>query len=263
MFPLTTIHYTTLHYTYALTNSKFSFAGIFHVIRAFEDDAVVHVDDSVDPIRDLETIQHELCLKDLQGLQQAVDRAKEAIRKEKGIARAGEVPLGESFVSAWNKCVKLLEDKTFIASGDFTNLEVDIIKHQFGGSLITTKPVIYIINLSKKDFIRKRNKWLGPIGTWVKEHGGGMCIPMSVEFEEELYALRDLPDQAKQFLDEATAEAEALGLKGPNFVAKSGLPKIIKQGYKQLNLINFLTAGEKEVRAWTGERASERANERK
>ena len=159
--------------------------------------------------------------------------------------------MSETFVPARDKCLALLNASTPISTGEFTNAEVDLIKHEFGNSLITTKPMIYVINLSKKDFIRKRNKWLGPIGNWVKEHGGGLCIPMSVEFEEDLWGLRDFPDQQEQFLKDATAEAAALGLTGPQFVAKSTLPRIIKTGYKTLNLINFLTAGEKEVKAWT------------
>lgn len=98
-------------------------------------------------------------------------------------------------------------------TGDFTGSEVEQIADNL--SLITTKPVIYIINLSKRDFIRKRNKWLGKIQEWVKSHGGGICIPMSIEFEEEVYGLKDFPDQQKALLDECTAEAVALGLTGP------------------------------------------------
>jgi GTP-binding protein YchF len=223
--------------------------GIFHVMRCFEDEAVVHVDDSVDPVRDLETIQGELCAKDLKFLEASVEKEVSRVRKEKGLARAAEVTLDESFVSATNKVRELLEAKISVYTGDFTNAEVIVIAEKL--ELITTKPMVYIVNLSKRDFIKKRNKWLSKIMEWVKTHGGGTCIPMSIEFEEELYALRDYPDQAKAFLDECTAEATALGLTGPQFVAKSALPRIIKTGFKELNLINFLTAGEKEVRAWT------------
>jgi len=77
--------------------------GIFHVIRCFEDDAVVHVDDSVDPIRDLETIQGELCAKDLKFLDKSIEDQIVKIRKEKGLSRAAEVPIGEHFKSATEK----------------------------------------------------------------------------------------------------------------------------------------------------------------
>ncbi|GMH84890.1 hypothetical protein TrVE_jg5949 [Triparma verrucosa] len=223
--------------------------GIFHVLRAFEDDAIVHVDDSVDPIRDLETIQSELCLKDIQSLEKTLADKTAAVRKEKGLGRSAEVTLPEHFQTTFDKVKALLEANKAVSTGEFTNIEVEIVKEEF--NLITTKPIIYVINLSKRDFVRKRNKWLGKIGDWVKAHGGGLCIPFSVEFEEELFGLKDYPDQQKAFLDECTADAAAVGLTGPQFKAKSILPRIIKTGYKQLNLINFLTAGEKEVKAWT------------
>ena len=197
----------------------------------------------------METIQSELCLKDLSTLDSAVQIETDNIRKAKGLSRAAEVPLSDAFNSTHTKIRTLLESNTPVSLGDFTNQEIEIVKDKF--SLITTKPIMYIVNLSKRDFIRKRNKWLGKIGDWVKEHGGGICIPFSVEFEEELWGLRDYPDQKKAFLDECTEEAAKVGLTGPQLKAKSVLPRIIKTGYKQLNLINFLTAGEKEVKAWT------------
>ena len=81
--------------------------GIFHVIRCFEDDAVVHVDDSVDPIRDLETIQGELCAKDLKFLEKSIDEETIRIRKEKGLPKGAEVPLGEGFETAVEKVRRL------------------------------------------------------------------------------------------------------------------------------------------------------------
>ena len=223
--------------------------GIFHVVRAFENDAVVHVDDSVDPIRDLETIQSELCKKDLAQLEKDVEREKDAFKKSKGLARAAECKLDEAFEGAYAKCKALLEANTAVQTGDFTNAEVEVVKEKF--SMITTKPIIYVINLTQGDFIRKRNKWLGKISAWVKDHGGGLCIPMSIEFEEELWGMRSDPASQKSFLADCTKEAADLGLTGPQFEAKSILPRIIKTGFKQLNLINFLTAGEKECKSWT------------
>jgi len=145
--------------------------GIFHVVRAFESDEVVHVDDSVDPIRDLETIVSELCLKDLGMLESAVQKETESVRKEKGLGRKAEVPLSDAFKGTMDKVRTLLESNTAVSCGSFTNTEIDIVKDKF--ELITTKPIIYCVNLSKRDYIRKRNKWLGKIGDWVKAHGGG------------------------------------------------------------------------------------------
>ena len=105
--------------------------------------------------------------------------------------------------------------------------------------MITTKPIIYLVNLSKKNFIAKKSKWLPRIADWVTSHGGGTVIPFSVEYEEEVFgAFQAGGAAAKQ---EVIAAHQG---------TKSVLPRIIKCGYKELNLIYFFTAGEKEVRAW-------------
>lgn len=162
--------------------------GIFHLVRAFDSDEVVHVDDSVDPIRDLETIQGELCLKDLSTLESVLENEKNAVRKAKGIAKSTDPPLSDLFKGAYEKCLDLLKKNTPVQAGEFTSGEVDLIKDW---SLITTKPQIIIVNLSKKNFIRKGSKWLGKIQEWVKEHGDGQIIPMSCEFEQEYFDLKD------------------------------------------------------------------------
>eukprot|EP00578_Thalassiosira_sp_NH16_P008084 CAMPEP_0181106148 /NCGR_PEP_ID=MMETSP1071-20121207/16375_1 /TAXON_ID=35127 /ORGANISM="Thalassiosira sp., Strain NH16" /LENGTH=428 /DNA_ID=CAMNT_0023189531 /DNA_START=94 /DNA_END=1380 /DNA_ORIENTATION=- len=223
--------------------------GIFHLVRAFDSDEVIHVDDSVDPIRDLETIQSELCLKDKETLAKVVEKEKDRIRKEKGIARSTEPPLGETFQSAYNKCLKLIESNTPVQTHeDFSMGEVDIIR-DFG--LITTKPQIYVVNMSKKNFMRKGSKWLPKIQTWVNEHGGGQIIPMSCEFEQELMDLQDDKDAQKAFIQQCDDEVKAMGLSGPGFAIKSVVPRLIRSGRQSLCLQSFYTAGPKEVRAWT------------
>ena len=168
--------------------------GIFHLVRAFDDDDIVHVDDSVDPIRDLDTIQGELCAKDRETMSKTEEREKERIRKEKGMSRQAEVKFSDTFLSAFEKVNKLLEANTPVQTGDFTNGEVELIKDW---SLITTKPQIYVVNLSKKNFIRKASKWLPKIKEWVDSHGGGQVIPMSCEFEQEYWDLKDDPAAQK------------------------------------------------------------------
>jgi len=222
--------------------------GIFHLVRAFDSDEVVHVDDSVDPIRDLETIQGELCLKDLSTLESVLENEKNAVRKAKGIAKSTDPPLSELFMGAYEKCLDLLKKNTPVQAGEFTSGEVDLIKDW---SLITTKPQIIIVNLSKKNFIRKGSKWLGKIQDWVKEHGDGQIIPMSCEFEQEHFDLKDDPAAQQAYLDECTQQARDLGLKGPGFVCKSIVPRLIRSGRQALCLQSFYTAGPKEVRAWT------------
>lgn len=169
--------------------------GIYHLVRAFVDNEVVHVDDSVDPIRDLETIQGELCAKDASGLQAIYDRECERVRKEKGLSKQStNFQLPESFTGAFDKCKQLLESKTPIQTGEFSSTEVDHIRDW---GMITTKPQIYVVNLSQKSFIRKGSKWLPKIAEWVKGHGGGQIIPVSCEFEQNYFDLKDDPENQK------------------------------------------------------------------
>ena len=205
--------------------------GIFHVVRAFDSEEVIHVDDSVDPVRDLETIQAELCAKDMQYLKKAVEQEKLDVKKNP------TMKLSALFISTMDKVEEMLTNNLPIRNGEWTTPEVLVIKEKLG-RLITTKPIVYLVNLSKKDFIRKKNKWLVKIHTWIKEHGGGVMIPFSVEFEQELWDVREDVDATKAFLDSVEG-------------AKSALPKMVVQGYKELNLIYYFTAGEKEVRCWT------------
>ena len=205
--------------------------GVFHVVRAFDSEEVIHVDDSVDPVRDLETIQAELCAKDMEYLKRAVEQEKMDVKKNPTMKLSG------LFTSTMDKVEEMLTNNQPIRTGDWSTPEVEMIKEKLA-RLITTKPIVYLVNLSKRDFVRKKNKWLVKIHAWIKEHGGGVMIPFSVEFERELWDLREDADATKAFLDAAEG-------------AKSALPKMVVQGYKELNLIYYFTAGEKEVRCWT------------
>jgi obg-like ATPase 1 len=205
--------------------------GIFHVVRAFESDEVIHVDDSVDPIRDLETINHELCAKDLTALKRAVTDEEKDVKKSNGMK------LSQLFKDTMEKVETMLQKDLPIRAGEFNTPEVEMIKMKLG-NLITTKPMIYLVNVTKKDFVEKKNKWLVKIHTWIKEHGGGVMIPCSVDFEEKAFEL-------------ANDAAVLAAFEKENANAKSVLNKVIVQGYKELNLIYYFTAGEKEVRCWT------------
>ncbi|KAL0482417.1 Obg-like ATPase [Acrasis kona] len=204
--------------------------GIFHVVRAFENDDVVHVEDSVDPVRDLETIQNELCKKDLEILVRNKQAEEANVRKS-----GGAYKLSPLFNDTFAKIKEMLEKNIPVRDGTWSSGEIELINEKT--QLITTKPVIYLINLTQTDFIRKKNKWLAKIHKWVTEHGGGTMIPFSVEFETNLWKLKDKPEEKESFLKEHGAT--------------SNLPKIITNGYTQLGLIYYFTAGETEVRCWT------------
>ncbi|KAG2446746.1 hypothetical protein HYH02_008307 [Chlamydomonas schloesseri] len=205
--------------------------GIFHVVRAFDNDEVIHVDDSVDPIRDLETIQMELCKKDLEFVEKAEEKEIRDVKK------SPNMKISLVFTSTFEKVKAMLKENKPVRCGEFNTKEVELIREKLD-NLITTKPVVYLVNLSAADFMRKKNKWLAKIHAWIQEHGGGVLIPFSVEWESKLWSLRDDPDGKKAFLDESSG-------------AVSALPKMVVQGFKELNLIYFFTAGETEVRCWT------------
>lgn len=255
--------------------------GVFHVVRAFDSEEVIHVDDSVDPVRDLETIQHELCAKDLAYLKRQVEQEKADVKKNP------TMKLSALFVATMDKVEQLLVENRPARDAEWSTPEVEMIKLKLP-QLITTKPMVYLVNLTKKDFVRKKNKWLVKIHTWIKEHGGGVMIPFSVEFEEELWGLREDEEAQKAMLDAAEGAKSAMpkmvvqvrDSRGPSdakrdtrnpsrfastktesalrpsprgFLTRSR-PRVSSrraQGYKELNLIYYFTAGEKEVRCWT------------
>jgi ribosome-binding ATPase YchF (GTP1/OBG family) len=188
------------------------------------------------------------------------------------LSRSADVPLSDTFKEAYEKCKNLIDANTPVQTHeDFSAAEVELIR-DWGLSTfingtsppippqipphprlfsVTTKPVIYVVNLSQKNFIRKASKWLPKIGEWVKSHGGGQIIPLSCEFEQKLFDMKDDPEGQKAFLEQCKQEAEAAGLKGPQAEVKSMVPRLIRAGRAALCLQSFYTTGPKEVRAWT------------
>eukprot|EP00762_Andalucia_godoyi_P003026 ANDGO_04101.mRNA.1 Obg-like ATPase 1 len=208
--------------------------GIFHMVRAFDAPSVIHVEECVDPVRDLETITHELCQKDLAVLSAAEEREKRDVRK----SSSEGMKLSGLFIATMAKVRSMLEGDRPVKDGEWTVPEIELIKDKLP-DLVTTKPQVYLVNLSRDEYIRKRSKWLKPIAEWVAAHGGGAVIPVSVEWEEEYAALGDSEQ----------AQAEMCARDGNG--VKSALPRIITEGFRCLDLIFFITAGEKEVRCWT------------
>ena len=207
--------------------------GLYHVVRAFENEEVTHVDDSIDPVRDLETITSELCKKDLAYV--ATCRAE----REKDVKKNPTMKLPPVFFSVMDKVVELLEDNKPINKHVWTNPEIEKI-NELIPQCITTKPMVYLVNISRSDYVRGGNKFLPKVKAWVEAHGGGLVIPFSIEFEEEY----------KTYLKAGNVEA-VKAMEEETKGRGSILPRIIKCGYKQLNLQYYFTAGEKEVRCWT------------
>lgn len=199
--------------------------AIVHVVRCFEDTNITHVDGSVDPVRDIETINLELIFSDLEMIDRRIERTKKAMKGDKTLA--GELALYERVREA-------LEAGKLAKSLDYTNDELAIMKDVF---LITMKPVIYAANVAEDDFSKgiENNTLLARVKEYAKGEDSEV-MPVSARIEEEISQLEE--EERGMFLEE-------LGM------TESGLDRLIKASYSLLGLISYLTAGEPEVRAWT------------
>ena len=198
--------------------------AIVEVVRCFDDSNVVHVDGSVDPIRDIETINLELIFADIETVNKRLDKARKNLKADKKYQQ--EIDLLE-------KIKENLENGVSARALEFNEEEQVLVKDMF---LLTTKPILYIANISEEQIENAEND---KMVLKVKEYAAkekAEVIPLCVKIEEELSGLED--EDKKEML-------EALGLE------ESGLDKVIKKSYDLLGLMSFLTAGEPEVRAWT------------
>jgi len=214
--------------------------GLFHIVRAFENPEVVHVDESVDPIRDMETIIHELCAKDLKYLEKQKGVYELEIKKDP------KKKLPPVFHKVFDTCLELLNADKPLRAGEWNLEEIAKINECIPQAL-TLKPMVYLVNLDSRSYIRKANKWLPLIADWVRDHGGGQVIPMSVDWEQELWKLKDDPAAQEEFLKGGGVPLPP----GPMGQLKTILPRCIKVGYNVLNLRYYFTAGDTEVRSWT------------
>ena len=198
--------------------------AICHVVRCFENENVVHVDGDIDPIRDAETINLELIFADIETIDKRIDKAKKMLKADKKYQL--ELDLLE-------KIKANLENNSPVRAMNFNEDEKEIMKDFF---LLTSKPIIYIANISEEQIENPDNvENVAKLKEYAKKENADV-IPLCVKIEEELSGLED--NDKKEMLS-------ALGLN------ESGLDKLIKKSYDLLGLMSFLTAGEPEVRAWT------------
>ena len=198
--------------------------AILHVVRCFEDPNVIHVDGSVDPIRDIETINLELIFADLEVLERRMAKVGRTRQMDKAAAK--EYTLLE-------KIKKHLEDgkpaKTLELEDDD---EAAMIKDY---NLLTAKPVIYAANVAEDELGGEDNDLVKKVREYAEAEGSEV-FSICAQIEEEISELDD--DEKKMFLED-------LGIE------ESGLDKLITASYRLLGLMSFLTAGEDETRAWT------------
>jgi GTP-binding protein YchF len=203
--------------------------AIAHVLRCFEDSNVTHVEGSVDPVRDAETVETELMLADLDSLERRVVAAQKKARGNDKEAKA-QLEVMEPVLAA------LRDGK----SARTVQLDADQQKVLKGLNLITAKPVLYVCNVEEAS-AATGNALSAKVAAFAKAEGA-VSVVISAAIESEVSLLSDEADK-KEFL-------ESLGL------AETGLARVIRAGYGLLGLLTFFTVGPKEARAWTVEKGS-------
>ena len=200
--------------------------AIVHVVRCFEDENVIHVDGSVDPVRDIDTINTELILADIETVTKRRDKAQKLVRNgEKKLVdeyETGEILLKHLNEGKPARTAALTEDQRAVAGSWF---------------LLTMKKVIYAANIGEEDLGKPESEL--SLVTRVREIAdaeGAQLLVICAQAEEEIAQLD--PEEKAMFLEE-------MG------IGQSGLDRLVQAGYRLLGLISFLTAGPKEVRAWT------------
>jgi len=200
--------------------------AIVHVVRCFEDDNIIHVDGSVDPMRDIETINLELIFADMETVQKRKEKAEKSYRGGDKKA-AEEAELAERLYAH-------LESGKPARTLEISDEEKQILNSWF---LLTTKPVIYAANISEDDLGKDENEI--PFVQKVREAAkaeNAEVIVISAAIEQDIASMSG--EEKKEFLEE-------LG------IGQSGLDRLITASYRLLGLISFLTSGEDECRAWT------------
>ena len=199
--------------------------AIVHVVRCFDNDDIVHVEGSIDPARDIETINMELILADLDVLQRRIDRDTKAMK--------GDKSLGAN-IAFFNRVKAALNEGVCARAVEMTDEEKETLETV---ALLTSKPVIYACNMSENDFAADVNtnaRYLAVKA--IAEAEGSRALPICAELEAQLAELE--PEERSMFLSE-------LGIE------RSGLDNLIEKSYDLLGLMSYLTAGKPEVRAWT------------
>ncbi len=199
--------------------------AIIHVVRCFEDENITHVDGAIDPVRDIETINTELILADIESLTRRVERVKK-------IAQTGdhEAMIEHKVMTA---LLEVLNEGKCARTVEFSNEEERACAQ--GLFLLTNKPVLYAANISEDDIANEENDFVKAVRAFAKEENSGVMV-LCAKVEEEISALDE--EEKQMFLEE-------MG------IGQSGLDKLVQESYALLGLISYLTAGEKETRAWT------------
>lgn len=200
--------------------------AIVHVVRCFENDNIVHVDGSINPLRDIETINLELIFSDIEIMERRYAKVSKGARNDKALAKEADLV---------KRIIAHLEDGKMARSLEIDDEEEQALLQSF--NLLTGKPVIYAANVSEDDLADDAadNEFVASVREYAASEGSEVFV-ICAQIEQEIAELDD--DEKKMFLED-------LGL------SESGLEKLIKASYRLLGLISYLTAGPTESRAWT------------
>ncbi len=200
--------------------------AIVEVLRCFDDPNVTHVDGSVDPIRDIETINLELIYADFEMIDKVLEKRRKVARNDKEVAKEVEVLEKVRTVLKEGKSARIL---------NLTDDEKKLLK---GYQLLSSKPIIYVCNVNEEDAADDgaNNPYVAKVREFAASENAEVSV-VSAKIEQEISELES-EEEKKDFL-------EMIGLE------ESGLDKVIRDSYETLNLISFLTTGEMETRAWT------------
>lgn len=199
--------------------------AVVHVLRCFEDSDIIHVDGNVDPIRDLDTINLELIYSDIEQLEKRIDKTTKLLKGDKTL---------QAQLDLYNRILDALNEGKTARQVELTDDEKELLGDL---NLLTLKPIIYVANVSEDEAaeVSPDNEMFNSLKA-AAEREGAEVIPVCAGIEAEISELE--PEEKKAFLEDMGIE-------------ESGLDKLIKASYSLLGYISYLTAGPKEVRAWT------------
>ncbi len=199
--------------------------AIVHVVRCFENDDIIHVEGSIDPIRDIETINLELILSDVEMITRRIEKTQKMLKADKKY---------QTELDFFNRVLFTLNEGKSARSVECTDEEAELLSTV---ALLTSKPIIYVANMSDTDFSDgiDKNKYLKMVQNLAAEEHAGV-LPICAQIEAEIVEMDK--DEKELFLAD-------MGL------SESGLDRLIKKCYSLLGLISYLTAGKPEVRSWT------------
>ena len=200
--------------------------AIVHVVRCFENDNIVHVDGSINPLRDIETINLELIFSDIEIMERRYAKVSKGARNDKALAKEADLV---------KRIIDHLESGKMARSLEIDDEEEQALLQSF--NLLTGKPVIYAANVSEDDLAddAASNEFVASVREYAASEGSEVFV-ICAQIEQEIAELDD--DEKKMFLEDL-------------WLSESGLEKLIKASYRLLGLISYLTAGPTESRAWT------------